>query len=277
MISQEIINQSMDYILQHLQDSITVQDVSEHFHYSEYYFNREFRRLTGESVYEFIKRQRINQSAIEMKLQKKTSITDIGEKYGYSASNYSSAFKTLKNESPVEFRKSANQMSCRNPFNEETMDTFQSFDFYNQDITIKEIPDMTVMYQRYIGNYIDLKEAWNQFMRMHIEELQSGATMIERFYDDPDVVEVNQCICDLCILSSKTYESNRTTLIKGGKFAVYRFEGKIEDIYQTLQGMFRIWLPQSSYEMRQRDGFNIYRFVDLNQNVVVMDFCIPIQ
>ena len=277
MIAREIINQSMEFILQHLEENLSVQEVAAQFHYSEYYFNRAFRKVMGESVYAFIKRQKLNQSAIEMKLNREKSVTDIGEKYGYSASNYSSAFKKLKNISPGEFRRNAGETSKYNPFHQERVETFKSFENYDQKMSIQVLEDVPVIYKRVIGNYDDLKEAWYGLMEEYIEELKAGGLMIERFYDDPKVVEGDKCICDLCISVSPISTRENRTVIKGGRFAVYRYEGKIEDIYGVLQGIYCVWLPRSGYQMAGRCGLNIYRAVDKQKDTVTMDLCIPVK
>ena len=281
MIDQEILNKSIEYILNHLEDNLTVQQVAEQFHFSEYYFNREFRKYTGESVYAFMKRQKINQSAMEMKVDPKISITDAGEKYGYSASNYSSAFKASKKISPVTFRKTAHEQVSSNPFQPEKIEYFGTYEEYQKNILIQEIDDIDVLYERFIGNYGDLKSVWYDFMDRHAEVLEKHQTMIERFYDDPKVVEVNQCICDLCLPvtsfeGNKLSDSIEVTTIAGGKFAVYRYTGKIDNIYTTLQGIFSIWLPQSDYKMDERYGLNIYRKVNRAMDQVVMDLYIPV-
>jgi len=67
------------------------------------------------------------------------------------------------------------------------------------------------------------------------------------------------------------------TTIPGGKYAVYRFEGLIEEIFGAFQGIFTVWLPKSGYEMDERYGLEIYRAVDEYNRYVVMDLCIPIR
>lgn len=277
MIAREIINKSIDYILNHLDENLTVSDVAEQFHFSEYYFNRQFKKLTGESVYSFIKRQKLNQGAMEIKQKKNKSITDIAQKYGYSSSNFSSAFKNIKKKSPAEFRNSANSLSRDNPFHPQRIEHFDTYEVYDKKISIKKFEDINVIYQRFIGNYNDLKQAWYHFMDIHEEELKEDTMMIEKFYDDPKVTEVNKCICDLCIKTHKAVDSDKSAVIKGGKFSVYRYEGKIEEIYAALQGIFSIWMPQSPYEMDKRYGLNIYHQVDRKNDFVVMDLCIPVK
>ncbi|PKM70919.1 MAG: AraC family transcriptional regulator, partial [Firmicutes bacterium HGW-Firmicutes-17] len=56
-----------------------------------------------------------------------------------------------------------------------------------------------------------------------------------------------------------------------------RFDGLIKDIYETLQGIFNIWLPNSGYEMDERYGLDIYRQMDRENSQVIMDLCIPVK
>ena len=59
MITNETINRAIDYMLQHVEEGITLKEVAAHCHYSPYYFSRLFKAQTGESVYGWIKRVRL--------------------------------------------------------------------------------------------------------------------------------------------------------------------------------------------------------------------------
>jgi len=111
--------------------------VADHCHLSKYYLCRVFKAETGEGVYAFIKRLKMEQSAIEMKLGKDKSITDIGMTYGYSSSNYSTAFKKHHHLSPAEFRKTVNTSCAPHPFIPDQLARFQSFEVYDQKIEIR--------------------------------------------------------------------------------------------------------------------------------------------
>lgn len=115
MITNEYINRAIDYILNHIDEEITVEDISNYCCFSRYYFSRIFKMETGESIYEFIKRVRMERSAFRLKVEKDRSITDIGSAYGYSSSNYSSAFKKHHNMPPYKFRRSIVHKSMMNP------------------------------------------------------------------------------------------------------------------------------------------------------------------
>lgn len=93
MITNRAVNEAIDYIFCHVEEDIGLEDVAEHCHFSKFYFSRLFKEQTGESVYGFIKRVRLEQSAFRLKVERDRRITEISADYGYSSSNFSSAFK----------------------------------------------------------------------------------------------------------------------------------------------------------------------------------------
>jgi AraC family transcriptional regulator len=219
----------------------------------------------------------MDQSAIDIKLQKNKPITDIGLDYGYSSSNYSSTFGKHHNVSPVEFRKSTNVTGMSNPFYPEGLSGFDTFEGYDHKIKIQELPDFLVIFERMIGNYMELKEKWFIFLDKYKDYIKAGTLLMERFYDDPAITNLNSCLCDICMTTDEFCRLDNVTMVKGGKFATYRFEGEIQDIFCTIQGIFSVWLPASSYEMDKRYGLNIYREIDRGNERVIMDLCIPIK
>jgi DNA gyrase inhibitor len=277
MFKNELVSKAIDYIVENLNEEISIEDVADYCHLSKYYFCRVFKTETGESVYAFIKRLKMEQSAIEMKLGRDKSITDIGITYGYSSSNYSSAFKKHHHLSPAEFRKTVNTSRALHPFMLDQLAKFQSFADYDQQIELKELDDFRVIYERHLGNYLDLGKNWLAFTASHQDYLKEDTLLIERFYDDPSITDVKQCLYDICITVTDRCPLENVMTIEGGKFAVYRFEGVIPDIYEAVQGVFNIWLPNSGYEMDERYGLHIYREMDRDRQRVSMDLCIPVK
>ncbi|TGE35697.1 AraC family transcriptional regulator [Desulfosporosinus fructosivorans] len=277
MITNELVNQSIDYIMQHLDEEITVEDVGNCCHFSKYYFSRVFKAETGESIYAFIKRLKMEQSALRLRIEKDKSITDIGFDYGYSPSNYSSVFKKHHSISPAEFRKGVNTTCVHHPLYPNNLAKFKSFEEYDQQISIQVFDDFFVIYERHIGNYIDLGNNWCAFTEKYKNFFTGNTLLIERSYDDPSITSVEQCLYDICMTVDKRCSLDNVTTIKGGKFAVYRFEGFIREIFVAFQGIFNIWLACSGYEMDERYGLDIYRAVDRENMHVVMDLCIPIK
>lgn len=277
MIANELVSRGIDYILQHIDEEISIEDVANHCHFSKYYFSRIFKAETGESIYAFIKRLKMEHSAISIKLEKEKTITDIGIDYGYSSSNYSSAFKKHHHIAPADFRKKPHGTSVPHPFDTDRHDSFQSYEAYALRTQIQECDDLTFLYERYIGNYLDLGKNWSAFTEKYQGWIKEDTLLIERFYHDPAVTGIDQCMYDIGITVDRCCPLSNVSTICGGRFAVYRFDGLIEDIFMSLQGLYTVWLVNSSYRMEESYGLNIYRAVDRENRHVVMDFCIPVK
>ena len=276
MDRKELVNQSIDYIMQHLDKDLSLDILASEFYISKFHFSRIFKEETGESVYAFIKRCKVDQSAVDIKLNPAKTITDIGLDYGYSSSNYSSLFKKHRNISPTMFKQSIPANSMTVPFTPERVVNFKTADEYSARIDIQELNNFFVIYERFIGSYEDIEENWYQFLDRYNTYLNENTVLVERFYNDPAITNLSQCICDICMTADRNCNLNNVTEIKGGKCIVYHYDGKIEDIYEILQGIFSVWMPQSGYKMTQRYGLNIYHGIDRKSHRVVMDLCIPI-
>lgn len=276
MDKKVLINASIDYIIAHIDEHITVTEVANHLSYSTYYFCHLFKEVTGESVYSFIKRVRIEQSAIDLKLKRNRQVSEIGLDYGYSSSNYSSVFKKLYEQTPTNFRKSMQSDRIMNPFFPEKKEHLSPYEEYQNKIHLTELNDFFVVSKRILENYTHLKQEWAAFISENTY-YNENAMMIEKFFSDPSVSIEDHSICDLCITVDRELNIMNPMVIKGGKYVIFPFQGKIEDIFSTLQGLFTIWLSQSPYQMREKYGLNIYRNIDWQTNFVHMDICIPIK
>ena len=276
MDKKALVNKSIDYILAHLEEPISIEDVANQLSFSKYYFCRMFKEETGEGVYSFIKRLKVEQSAIDLKLQKDKRIADIGLDYGYSASNYSSLFKEHYQLSPNDYRKSLEGSTISNPFYPQKQEVLDTFEDYQKKVELKELNDLYVIYERMLSNYAELKSSWSALVEENAY-YDDTTVMIEKFYNDPAVAIDGHSICDLCFTLNEEIKEKNTMVITGVTYAIYPYKGQIEDIFRVMQGFFRIWLPESSYQMREKYGLTIYRKIDWENDYVQLDMCIPVE
>lgn len=272
----DLVNQSIEYIIEHLTEDLSLSAVAAHFFVSKYHFSRIFKEETGESLYSFIKRCKIDQSAIDMKLNPTKAITEIGLDYGYSASNYSTVFRKHHDTSPTLFRQSLAPHSMAVPFAPRRIVHFKTAREYDAQIEVQELDDLFVLYERFIGTYADLEKNWYQFLEKYRVVLNQKTLLAERFFHDPAITAPAQCICDICMTVEPDCKLGNVMWISGGKWIICHFAGEIKDIFETLQGIFSVWLPQSGYTMTRRYGLNLYRRIDRDHHRVVMDLCIPV-
>lgn len=277
MITSEAVNRAIDYILQHTEDSLNLEEVAEYCHFSKYYFSRLFKAQTGESVYGFIKRVRLEQSAFRLKTERERSITEISADYGYSSSNYSSAFRQHYQVSPVSFRRNSFQTSMAHPFFHHENWRVENFGACDKKITVKQVPGYHIIYERRFGTYEKLSRDWHGFIERYREYLTGETKFLERTYDDPAVTNAENCLYDIGMSVGEGCTLENTTYLQGGKCAVYHFQGHCKHIYAAYQTVFLIWLPRTQYVLDERRSvFDIYHRVDCAAMEMELDICIPI-
>lgn len=290
IVENRLINEAMEYIFAHIDKKLTVDEVAQHCHMSKYHFSRLFKQEVGESLYSFIKHNRIALSAVNLKVNRGKSVTDVGLDSGYSSSNYATAFKEQMKQSPVQFRQERcwSDGKVLHPFLENGIGYLKSFEAYDRNITITQLPERKIYYRRIIGSYADLKNHWIQF-KADNEKFVTGETLwIESTFSDPDIMDIDRCVCDVGMTVTGQMEKQIAAgnekeahlqfirSISGGQYAVYRFCGYRKDIYTAYQGLSTVWLPQSGYEVKCGELYDVIYKCDNETDMLEMDICIPV-
>jgi len=105
----ERINIVVDYVMDHYQGTITVQEVAQRINMSETHFSRYFRKATGLRFIAFLNRIRI-QRACELLSYYDEQITAISYAVGYNTlANFNRQFHELKGVTPREYRSASRE------------------------------------------------------------------------------------------------------------------------------------------------------------------------
>lgn len=95
-----------DYMEQHLDETLSLQTLSNMAGYSVPQFYRLFKQLTGDKVNEYLLRRRISEAAIAVKNDKK-SIAEIAFQFGFQSHDvFTRAFKRVYGMTPTQYRQS---------------------------------------------------------------------------------------------------------------------------------------------------------------------------
>ena len=276
-IDKTIINKAITYILSNLEEDISVGDVSSFCGISKYHLNRIFRKETGEALYEFIKRNKIERSAWRLKVEKNKSVTEISSDYGYSSSNFSTEFKKSLHISPSLFRKeSEERVHLCSLSRGLTLDDMESME---KNITIETLPDMFVIYERKKGNYKNMPSQWCSFIEKYSYLKTDDTLYIECTLDDPSITDEDNCLYEICQTVDKTdrrISNLSTTKFTGGKYAVYHYKGWPEFLYMVYQEVFCRWLKKTGYEIDSRPIIDIYKLVR-DDGYMEIDICFPLK
>lgn len=281
IIRSEVINKAITYIFEHLDEDITVDDVAKHCAYSKYYLMRMFREDTDEALYQFIKRIRLERSALRLKMDKDTSITEIGEDIGYSSSNFSTAFKKHLNLSPADFRKSSEEIVESSAFFHGV--SLNAAEENEGLISIEKLDDLFVIYERRKGNYHHMDDEWCNFIKKYEHFAADDTLYLDCTIDDPSITDENECMYELC----QTVSPNHPALkdhpeillhkFEGGKYGVYHFKGYPRFLFMVYQEVFCRWLSRTGNRLeKNRPILDIYRNVE-KDGYMEMDICFPLK
>lgn len=276
-----ILIKAIDYIKENLEEDLTVEKIANHCNYSKFYFNRMFKSITGESVYAFIKRLKIEKSAGRMLLDKGNSITEISSDYGYTSSNYSTAFKKHFGKSPMGMKKERQgKMILENQAGFYADLSNRDFEYYNSRVHIVQVEDVEVIFKRHIVNYKELKRLWGEFLKEYGEYRMDSSKMIEVSYDDPMLTDPDRCITDICMsVEGEIPKGASTMILKGGKFASYKFIGENKEIFKEFQGFFGLWLTKAPYliDCKERKIQARYNDDSCENNLLSVEILVPIK
>lgn len=101
----ELVKRAAKYISEHINEKITVKDLTVKFGVSDTYLQNAFRFVYGMPVISFIRAQKM-QCAAQVLIHTERSVDDIAAEFGYiNESKFSAVFKKIMGDTPSVYRK----------------------------------------------------------------------------------------------------------------------------------------------------------------------------
>lgn len=96
---------SLGVIEERIREKLTVKNIADSVHFSQYHYQRMFREAVGDSVMGYVTRRRISLAAVEL-AETETTVLEIALKYGYdSHEGFTRSFRAHMGITPTEYRK----------------------------------------------------------------------------------------------------------------------------------------------------------------------------
>lgn len=288
------INLVMDYIESNYSKEFTLDELAFVANFSKYHFHRIFYSMTGETLFQFIQRIRIEKAAVLILNQPKRSFTEIAYECGFSSSALFS--KTFKNT----FQVPASLWKKRKKSNFEK--EIYPVSVYDQDnvtgneiidpvpmVTIREIKPMTLAYVRHTGPYKqDVKlfeELINRLCRWAAPRglVRFPQTeIIVVYHDDPEITACNKLRISVGIIvpeETKTGNGIGKMTLPGGEYAFGRCKLKSDEFQKAWDWVYGVWFPKSGYEPDNRSAMEWYPDQSQNEETgrVLVDICVPVK
>lgn len=98
-----------DYIMIHLEEEITITDLAQHVGYSDYYCSKKFKKETGMTPAEYMRRKRL-EAAANLLTSSNDDIQEIAARLQFGSQSYfTDSFRKLYGVSPREYRSAAHE------------------------------------------------------------------------------------------------------------------------------------------------------------------------
>jgi AraC family transcriptional regulator len=267
------IKNALEYIEDHLTDTLDYSDIAGQAYSSEYNFQRVFSILFGMTLGEYIRNRRLSKAGEELMVSN-LHIIDIAIKYGYeSADGFSKAFKNFHGVLPSEVKNSTIRLKSFTPLNIKIsleggimkyyrIEEKTPFTLIGYTKHFEGSPDAECREKQECDFFIGTRQ--NQELLRQItseQDLQFG--IIENIADNgyDFSIAVNA-------LSNIHCENFRRIDVCGGTYVVFETEHTAYPTQHHIQLRKDIvcnWLPGSNYELDNRPEIIVYHW-DMPKN-----------
>lgn len=292
------INLALKYIDAHLDAKLTLNTIAEVSYYSPYHFHRIFKAIIGETLNDYIIRQRVEKAAIQLITKKDITVAELAERYGFNShAVFTRTFKKYYNVSPTEFKTlSPSRYSKINQTNRKKSQGNFIFEEYicninnhlnwitmNATIEIKTIETLTCASITHIG-VEGLEHIFDKLIRWGTSNdlMANPNTKLARvFHDSFKVTAPDKVRMSISLLTNEPFtakgEITKTEIAKG-KYIVGRFE-ILPNEFETSWSSLFIWMNDKGYEKADKNPFEIYHndYREHPERKFIVDFYIPIK
>jgi len=249
------LNRVVDYLYQHLDDNIRIDDLAEIAHLSSYHWHRIYTAMQGETVATTLKRLRLERAANKLS-NTNTSILTIAKTAQYSSSEaFGRAFKEAYDLTPAAYREQGSHSEFKNA---NLIDDHERF-----DVSIEPLNTSVCASVSHTGDYMQINHAMGTLFGALAEQqlLNESTVMMAVFFDDPDTTTADNLRSAACSPIAKdvvlTAPLERLELLQGN-YAKLLYTGPYADMKDAYRWLYGTWLPNSGYEAADAPGVEMY-------------------
>lgn len=293
------VNRVVDYVERNPAAELSLSGLAKIASFSPYHFHRVFRAITGETLFDFIQRLRLEKGARALLGSKEKSVSETAQTCGFaSAATFARAFKAHFGMSATEWRDGGyrhwRERKDRNVGNASSKaskaiksvsgDTLSVRRMDAERVRIGKLPSYRVAYMRYVGPYgpKGIPQLWERLARWRAaREIGTDSPMLGLAYDDPRIAAAQTCRYDACVTVPTDFVADRHVNVidtASGRYAMSRFEGTAADIVTAWDRAFGGWLPDSGFEPDDKPVIELYDGVGPHPTRAFRcELCLPVR
>ncbi|MBI2792201.1 MAG: AraC family transcriptional regulator [Gammaproteobacteria bacterium] len=249
---EQQINNVIDHIGKHLDEKLTLADLSKIACFSKYHFHRLFTAYTGLSLHQYVRWLRLKRAAHQLIVDKRKSIIDIAVGAGFeSHESFSRAFKQACGVNPSEFRELMSWHAWEKPPYNVLKQGEMSMKVEIRQMNGRRLAVLEHRGDpRKVGDSVHKLINWAKAQTINVKPKAGDAFGFA--YDDPKTTPTNEFRFDLGITVPNQLKIQGEVVEKflpEGRYAVAMHKGSRDNISDTIYHLYRNWLPNSGEEL----------------------------
>lgn len=253
---QRKMNILVEYINNHLSETIDLDMLAEMSGFSPWHFHRIVKAFLGENIGAFIVRMRV-ETAARLLRYSDMPVQEISWRVGYDVpSSLSKAFKQFYGISPNEYRKNIDYI---------IMKPIEIRQDLNIETEVKELPERQIAYVRLSGAYMNLDfcGAWQKLWNFVKEQnlFSEGIEHICIYHDDPKVTEEDKLRTYVCLVlpkPAKPVGEIGVKMLPAAKYAIFRYKGPYEHLKSVYDTIYSGKLPEGGFKLLDAPCYENY-------------------
>lgn len=266
----ERVNRAIDYVVRHLDGPLRLEQVARAACFSPFHFHRVFRALLGETLNQFVKRQRLERALYLMSHAPGRSLTDIALECGFSSSSdFSRNFKQRFGVPPSAFDLRTFRDGRRAEFEAALagggahltrLSPGQNPDGF--EVQLRKLPPRTVAYIRVLDPFQPerVPRACERLLAWAEERGLADGQWLGYMWEDPELVALEDCRYDVALEVADVMPEGEVGRFRFPAMQVAEVElrGDIALEQRAIDWMFGTWLPESGFEPDDQPAFEAW-------------------
>ncbi|MFT3847835.1 MAG: AraC family transcriptional regulator [Propionivibrio sp.] len=270
------IHRAQDFIEKNLDQPLALEDIAGAAHFSPFHFHRVYHAMTGETIYQFILRIRLERAASNLCQRPAEPVTNIALDLGFSSpATFARAFKAKFGLSASEYRRHHLRKNCKaqgkaskalqdgGPYSakvdvdinprRKTMNSVKP-----RSIEIKELAARQVAYVRHVGPYAGDEALFGRLFSTATNWADArgllsrpGMECVAIYHDDPEVTAPDKLRLSVGVtVPAGTPAAGEVNLLElpGGRYLCALFEIGASEFGAAWQYVCGEYLPQSGWQ-----------------------------
>lgn len=258
----EKLNQSMDYIEEHLADEIDYEQLGRIACCSAYHYQRMFTYMAGVTLAEYIRRRRMSLAAVDLQGGDER-IIDIAEKYGYhSPTAFNRAFQAFHGVAPSAVRDEGVSVKSFSPivFNIAVKGAAEIDYRIEKKEAFRIIGVSAPLDQEIENNFAVVPNMWQE------AAVNGTIQKLAAMMDTPPMGLLGVSVCNdkeqwkyfIAVSSTKEGGGFEEYLVPASSWAVFSGTGTNQSLQELERRIITEWLPASGYEYADAPDIEVY-------------------